>query len=122
MRTRTELEGMTVVQLRAELETKYEYKGISRAPKAVLVDLVMDEEAKIALLESETSTTTKAKSVRPEMSMERIQEAEDLLEVCCLKDTKTAKIMTLHLGGFKVSEIAQLLGVRYQMVYNIINK
>lgn len=117
MRTRTELEGMTGTNLRAELGTKYEYTGISRAPKAVLIDLVMYEEAKVALVESEP--VKKSKTV---ITPERKQIAEDLLAVCCMKETKTAKIMTLHLGGFTISEISHILDIRYQMVHNIVNK
>lgn len=126
MRTVEQLNGMTAVQLRAELEAKG-LKGISRTHKDKLVEMVMEIEANeaIEIQEREKAAKkqkTQKKSRTPEITMERMQDAEDLLATCCLKDTKTAKIMTLHLGGFTVSEIAQLLGIRYQMVYNIINK
>lgn len=122
MRTVEQLNGMTAVQLRAELEAKG-LKGISRTHKEKLVEMVMEIEANEALeRQARENAKQPKKSKTPEITIERMQEAEDLLAVCCTKDTKTAKIITLHLGGFTVSEIAQLLGIRYQMVYNIINK
>ena len=119
MTTVEQLNGMTAVQLRAELEAKG-LKGISRTHKEKLVEMVMEIEANEEL--ERQSRENAKKSRTPEITIERMQDAEDLLAVCCTKDTKTAKILTLHLGGFTTSEIAQLLGIRYQMVYNIINK